>query len=174
MQKIRYKFSIVALLVFALIVPLTGVFAMNPNAVYVWSSSVEVSADVQVDLNLTSTSAVLMDQRSGNILYEHNMHEQLRPASVTKVMTLLLIFEALESGTISLDDQVGCSEKARSMGGSQIWLDETETLSVHEMIKAIAVVSANDASVAMAEFIAGSEEAFVEKMNARARELRYE
>ena len=125
-------------------------------------------------LQLTSVSAVLMDQKTGKILYDHNMHEPLRPASVTKVMTLLLIFEALESGAISLEDQVSCSERSRSMGGSQIWLDETETLSVHEMIKAIAVVSANDASVAMAEFISGSEEAFVEKMNARARELRYE
>lgn len=112
-----------------------------------------------------------MDQGTGTILYEHNSHEQLRPASVTKVMTILLIMEALDNGIISIDDNVPCSEKASSMGGSQIWLDTTETLTVHEMLKAICVVSANDASVAMSEYIAGSEELFVEQMNRRAKEL---
>jgi len=85
-----------------------------------------------------------MDQKTGTILYEHNSHEPLRPASVTKVMTILLIMEAIETGVISLEDNVPCSEKASSMGGSQIWLDTTETLTVHEMLKAICVVSAND------------------------------
>lgn len=122
-------------------------------------------------LNITSGSAVLMDQKTGNILYEYNSHEQLRPASVTKVMTILLIMEALDNGIISLEDQVPCSEKASSMGGSQIWLDTTETLSVHEMLKAICVVSANDCCVAMSEYISGSEELFVEQMNKRAKEL---
>ena len=112
-----------------------------------------------------------MDQKTGNILYEYNSHEQLRPASVTKVMTILLIMEALDNGIISLEDQVPCSEKASSMGGSQIWLDTTETLSVHEMLKAICVVSANDCCVAMSEYISGSEELFVEQMNKRAKEL---
>lgn len=112
-----------------------------------------------------------MDQKTGKILYEYNSHEQLRPASVTKVMTLLLIMEALDNGTISLDDNVPCSEKASSMGGSQIWLDTTETLTVHEMLKAICVVSANDCCMAMAEYIAGSEELFVEQMNKKAKEL---
>lgn len=112
-----------------------------------------------------------MDQKTGTILYDYNSHEQLRPASVTKVMTILLIMEALDNGVISLEDNVPCSEKASSMGGSQIWLDTTETLTVNEMLKAICVVSANDCCVAMAEFIAGSEELFVEQMNKRAKEL---
>ncbi len=112
-----------------------------------------------------------MDQKIGTILYEYNSHEQLRPASVTKVMTILLIMEAIDNGVISLEDNVPCSEKASSMGGSQIWLDTSETLTVHEMLKAICVVSANDCCVAMSEYIAGSEELFVEQMNRRAKEL---
>ena len=99
------------------------------------------------------------------------MHESLRPASVTKVMSILLIMESLDSGQIKLEDKVPCSENARSMGGSQIWLNETEILTVNEMLKAMCVVSANDCTVAMAEFLAGSQEAFVEKMNTRAKEL---
>jgi len=172
-----------------MLIPWNNAFAVNTNALFVWSSSVETAAEAhenttetievaetaestnQNSLNLESTSAILMDQKSGNILYEHNIHEQLRPASVTKVMTMLLIMEAIESGQISLEDPVPVSETARSMGGSQIWLNENETLSVHEMLKAITVVSANDASVAMAEFISGTEGTFVEKMNSRARDL---
>lgn len=122
-------------------------------------------------LNLTCGSAILMEQSTGTLLYEHNIHEQLRPASVTKVMTILLIMEALDNGTISLEDRVSCSEEASKMGGSQIWLDTTESLTVDEMLKAICVVSANDCCVAMAEHIAGSQELFVERMNARAKEL---
>lgn len=112
-----------------------------------------------------------MDQRTGTVLYDYKAHEQLRPASVTKVMTILLIMEALDNGVITLEDNVPCSEKASSMGGSQIWLDTTETLTVHEMLKAICVVSANDCCMAMAEYLAGSEELFVEQMNKRAKEL---
>jgi len=122
-------------------------------------------------LGLTCGGAVLIEQSTGTVLYEHNMHEQLRPASVTKVMTILLIMEALNNGTLSLTDQIPCSENASSMGGSQIWLDTTETLSVDEMLKAICVVSANDCCVAMAEYLAGSEELFVEQMNSKAKEL---
>lgn len=122
-------------------------------------------------LGITSGSAILMDQKSGTVLYEYNSHEKLRPASVTKIMTVLLIMEALDNGIISLEDNVPCSEKASSMGGSQIWLDTTETLTVNEMLKAICVVSANDCSMAMAEYIAGSEELFVEQMNKKAKEL---
>lgn len=99
------------------------------------------------------------------------MHEKLRPASVTKVMTILLIMEAIDSGKLSLDTPIPCSENATSMGGSQIWLDVRETLTVHEMLKAICVVSANDCTVAMAEYLAGSEEAFVAQMNKKACEL---
>ena len=105
------------------------------------------------------------------MLYEHNSHEQLRPASVTKVMSLLLIMEEIDSGRLNYQDKVTCSEKAASMGGSQIWLDPTEELTVEEMLKAICVVSANDCVVAMAEHISGSEESFVELMNKRAKEL---
>ena len=122
-------------------------------------------------LNLESASAILIEQSSGRILYAHNIHEQLRPASVTKVMSILLIMEAIDAGKISLTDSVPCSENAASMGGSQIWLDTTETLTVDEMLKAICVNSANDCVVAMAEYIAGSEEAFVQMMNDKAFEL---
>lgn len=122
-------------------------------------------------LNLTCGGAVLMEQNSGEVLYDHNMHEKLRPASVTKVMTLLLIMEALDSGKINLKDKVPCTEDAHKMGGSQIWLDTREELTVEEMIKAMCVVSANDCTVAMADYLAGSQEAFVEQMNNRAKEL---
>lgn len=138
-----------------------------------WSKSIETMAKIEnkTSLDLDSQAAILIDENSGTILYTKNEHEKLRPASVTKVMTILLIMEAIENGEIALTDNVPCSAKAREMGGSQIWLDETETLTVHEMLKAICVVSANDCCVAMSEFIAGSEEMFVEKMNARAQEL---
>ena len=122
-------------------------------------------------LSLESGSAILIEQTTGQILYSHNIHEQLRPASVTKVMSILLIMEALDSGRITLSDSVPCSENAASMGGSQIWLDPRETLTVDEMLKAICVNSANDCVVAMAEYIAGSEEAFVQMMNDKAKEL---
>ena len=122
-------------------------------------------------LNLTSGGAILIEQNSGDILYNYKMHEKLRPASVTKVMTLLLIMEALDSNQISLTDKVPCTEDAAKMGGSQIWLDVREELTVDEMLKAICVVSANDCTVAMADYLAGSQEAFVEKMNKRAKEL---
>ena len=122
-------------------------------------------------LNLEAGSAILIEQNSGQVLYGYNMHERLHPASVTKIMSLLLIMEALDSGKITLDTQIPCSSNAASMGGSQIWLDTTETLSVHEMLKAIAVVSANDCVVAMAEYLGGTEAGFVQMMNSRAKEL---
>ena len=152
---------------------------------YVWSSNVSTVNTSNIPenpkdstpqsqtnpLNLQSGSAILIDQDSGQILYEHNIHEKLRPASVTKVMSILLIMEALDSGQINLTDKVPCSENASSMGGSQIWLTTTETLTVDEMLKCMCVVSANDCTVAMAEFLCGSTDAFVEKMNQRAKEL---
>lgn len=112
-----------------------------------------------------------MNKLHGKVLFEKNSHTKLRPASVTKIMSILLIMEALDRGEITLETQIPCSEKASSMGGSQIWLDSTENLSVDEMLKAICVVSANDCTVAMAEYLAGSEELFVQKMNDRAKEL---
>lgn len=150
---------------------------------YIWSDTYALEKTLQTNssesepisnsnsLNLESGSAILIEQNSGQILYEHNPHEQLRPASVTKVMSVLLIMEAIDSGKITLEDKVPCSSNASSMGGSQIWLNETEELTVNEMLKAICVVSANDCTVAMAEYLAGSEEAFVEKMNTKAKEL---
>ena len=122
-------------------------------------------------LQLNAGSAILMEKETGSVLYESNAHEKLEPASVTKVMTLLLIMEALDSGRITKDDIVTVSAYAASMGGSQVFLEEGEQMSVHEMLKCVAVSSANDAAVAMAEHLAGSESAFVEKMNARAGEL---
>lgn len=122
-------------------------------------------------LNLESGSAILIEQTTGQILYEHNPHESLRPASVTKIMSILLIMEQIHEGKLSLTDRISCSETARAMGGSQIWLDTTETLTVDEMLKAICVVSANDCVVAMAEHIAGSESAFVQMMNDKAKSL---
>ena len=122
-------------------------------------------------LNLQSGAAILIEQNSGQILYGYNVHEKLHPASVTKVMSLLLIMEALDNGKISLDTQIPCSTNAASMGGSQIWLDPRETLSVNDMLKAIAVVSANDCVVALAEYLGGTEEGFVQMMNDKAKEL---
>lgn len=122
-------------------------------------------------LNLEAGSAVLIEQSTGQVLYDHNMHERLRPASVTKVMTLLLIMEALDRGEITLETKIPCTENASKMGGSQIWLDVREELTVNEMLKAICVVSANDCTVAMAEYLAGSEEQFVVMMNEKAKQL---
>lgn len=125
----------------------------------------------QATLNLASKSAVLIDVGSGQVLYEQNSHEKLPPASVTKVMTLLLIGEALDSGKIKLTDKVQISERASEMGGSQIFLEPGEIQTVENLIKGIAVASGNDACVAMAEYIGGSEEAFVKMMNDKAKEL---
>lgn len=125
----------------------------------------------KVDESFPAKSAILIEQDTGRILFEKNADEQLPPASITKIMTLLLTMEALENGKISLDDMVTCSQHAQSMGGSQIWFEEGEQLSVDDLLKATAISSANDASVALGEFLAGSEDAFVELMNAKAAEL---
>ena len=116
-------------------------------------------------------AAVLMEKETGTILYEQNSHDKLEPASVTKIMTLLLVMEAVDSGRISLDQTVTISAHAVSMGGSQIWLKEGEQMTVHDLLKAVAVVSANDGAVALAELVAGSEEGFLALMNQRAAEL---
>lgn len=180
---------IITFLLFSMLFP-CFVFAIDDSG-YIWSSfsedSILTSSDVNSQnsnventkdineennsLNLECGSAILIEQKTGQILYSHNIHEQLRPASVTKVMSILLIMEALSNQKISLTDAVPCSENAASMGGSQIWLDPRETLSVDDMLKAICVNSANDCVVAMAEYIAGSEEAFVQMMNDKAKEL---
>ena len=124
-----------------------------------------------VELNVAGKSAVLMDVATGTVLYESNPHDRLAPASVTKVMTMLLIMEAVDSGKITMADTVTASEAAAAKGGSQIYLKAGETMSVSDMLKSIAVSSANDCACAMAEHISGSEEAFVAQMNQRAAEL---
>ncbi|WP_430792497.1 D-alanyl-D-alanine carboxypeptidase DacF [Bacillus subtilis] len=116
-------------------------------------------------------SAVLIERDTGKVLYNKNSNERLAPASMTKIMTMLLIMEALDKGKIKMSDKVRTSEHAASMGGSQIFLEPGEEMTVKEMLKGIAIASGNDASVAMAEFISGSEEEFVKKMNNKAKEL---
>lgn len=122
-------------------------------------------------LEVSAPSAVLMEKETGTVLYEKDAHAKLEPASVTKVMTLLLTMEAIDAGQLSYDTVITASAHACSMGGSQIWLEENEQMTVDDMLKAVCVVSANDCAVALAEAVAGSEEAFVEKMNQRAAEL---
>ena len=123
------------------------------------------------DIPLRVPSAILMEKETGEILYELNSHERMAPASVTKIMTMLLVVEALESGSLSLDDTVTASAYATGKGGSQIFLREGEQMSVSDLLKSVAVASANDAAVALAEHIAGSEDAFVSRMNERAAAL---
>ena len=123
------------------------------------------------DIEIAAPSAVLMEKESGEVIYEKNAHECMAPASVTKVMTMLLIVEAVDRGDISLEDTVTASARAASFGGSCVFLEEGEQMSVHEMLKCIAVVSANDCAVAMSEFLCGTEQAFVQRMNERAGEL---
>ncbi len=131
--------------------------------------AIETISDDAIDIK--APSAILMEKTSGEVIYEKNAHEKRPPASVTKVMTLLLIVEAVERGDISLDDTVIASERAASFGGSCVYLEEGERMSVDEMLKCITVVSANDCAVAMSEFLCGSEPAFVQRMNERAAEL---
>ncbi len=171
---IKCKFKVLAVLIILMF--LLPTFCIASDTVYTWSNTakplkdtIPTSATTVSSLNVGS--AVLIEQNSGQVLYNQNMHEKLRPASVTKVMTILLIMEAIDSGKLSYTDKIPCSEKAAGMGGSQIWLDVREELTVDEMLKAICVVSANDCTVAMAEYLAGTEEAFVGQMNARAKEL---
>ena len=136
----------------------------------IWDETTNTNSEANF-LNLESESAILIEAKTGKILYEKNPNIPLRPASVTKIMSILLIMEAIENNEITLETKISCSENASSMGGSQIWLSETENLTVHEMLKAICIASANDCTYAMAEFLCGSEEVFVQKMNDKAKEL---
>lgn len=124
-----------------------------------------------VGFDVAAPSAVLIEQESGEILYDKNAHEQRPAASITKVMTLCLVFDAIEDGRLSLDDMLSASAHAASMGGSDIWLKEGETMSVDDLLKATVIMSANDAAVVLAEAVSGSEEAFVAAMNEKAQEL---
>ncbi len=129
------------------------------------------TAASSAELSLSCTSAILMEKERGTVLYELNADEQRAPASITKIMTLLLIMESIEEGKMALNHKVTGSAHARSMGGSQIWLEEGETMTVDDLLKAVCVASANDGAVALAEHHSGSEEAFVSAMNRRAKEL---
>lgn len=135
------------------------------------SQSGENAAGTDASVSITAPSAILMEAGTGRVIYEKNAHEVRHPASITKIMTLNLIFEALEQGKFHLNDTVTVSEHAASMGGSQVFLEAGETQDVETMIKCISIASANDASVAMAEFVEGSEEAFVAAMNEKAKAL---
>ena len=174
---LKYKCNLLKIIcIFIIAIFLFPTICIASDTIYTWSNSAKpltetIPTNATTILSLSVGSAVLIEQNSGQVLYNQNMHEKLRPASVTKVMTILLIMEAIDSGKLSYTDKIPCSEKAAGMGGSQIWLDPRETLSVDEMLKAICVNSANDCVVAMAEFIAGSEDAFVQMMNDKAKEL---
>ena len=162
LKKILKK-TVACLLVFLLTV------AMIPSAVAQTTGAIAESA--APDLALPCASAILMDAATGQVLYEQNADQALPPASVTKIMTLLLVMEAIDSGKISLTDAVTVSAHAASMGGSQVYLKEGEQMSVEEMLKCVVIASANDCAVALAEFVAGSEESFVRAMNERAAAL---
>lgn len=176
MKKIIIIFSILSLTCFC---PIASFATSNQ---YTWSTydlATEVSNSLDTSnindsdnpLNLDCESCVLMEQHTGKVLYSYNSHEQLRPASVTKLMSIYLIMEAISNAKINYDTRVPCSAKAEGMGGSQIWLTTSENLTVDEMLKAICVVSANDCVTAMAEYLGGTEENFVNMMNEKATEL---
>lgn len=174
---LKYKCNLLKIIcIFIIAIFLFPTICIASESIYTWSNNAKpltetIPTNATTSLSLNVGSAVLIEQNSGQVLYNQNMHEKLRSASVTKVMTILLIMEAIDSGKLSYTDKIPCSEKAAGMGGSQIWLDVREELTVDEMLKAICVVSANDCTVAMAEYLAGSEEAFVNQMNAKAKEL---
>ena len=161
MRKIRLKIlSIVLSLVLA-----CGCVSVSASE----ASAGVVDADASFDL--ACKSAILMEAATGRVLYEQNADESLPPASVTKIMTLLIVMEAIDSGALRLSDKISVSANAASMGGSQVFLEEGETMCAEDMLKSVIISSANDAAVALAEHVAGSEEAFVQRMNARAAEL---
>lgn len=143
-----------------LIFLITGIIFL-PNYIYA----------EEVDLAPSANSAIMIEASTGKIIYDKNSHEKLPPASMTKIMTMLLIMENIDNGNIKWDDKVTASEYASSMGGSQIFLETGETMIVRDLVKGIAIASGNDAAVAMAEFIGGSEESFVSLMNKKANEL---
>lgn len=169
------KKIIVFLLTFTLLIlPCNALVATEYNYSGLTEPLSPVSAKpekIGADLKINAKSAVLMEANTGTVLYEQNPHEKTAPASITKIMSLLLVMEALSSGKINLETKISASEHACSMGGSQIWLEPNETMTVDELLKASAVASANDAIVALGEAVAGSEETFVEKMNEKAKSM---
>jgi D-alanyl-D-alanine carboxypeptidase (penicillin-binding protein 5/6) len=165
---------ILAIILALLTVISLGVTSASAEIAVPWSFPDDEDAaaeNTEPPFVLDCKSAILMEANTGKILFEQNADEALPPASVTKVMTLLLVMEAIEEGKVKLDDTVTTSERAASMGGSQIFLKVGEQMSVEDMLKSVIIASANDAACALAEFVSGSEEAFVKAMNSRAAEL---
>lgn len=171
--KVFIKSAITVALAFVLIFNSTWMLTSEAAQGELWPSQTipTISKEVPTLPALNCKSAVLMEAKTGEVLYEQNATEALPPASVTKIMTLLLVMEAIERGTLSLDEMVTVSEHAASMGGSQVYLEAGETISVDDLVKSVVISSANDAAVALAEVVSGNEEAFVELMNKRAAEL---
>ena len=167
MKKFFYKLTAIIIVVILLLPIGFEVFGEEQD-------SLPLTYDLNVlegSLNLNCKSAILMEATTGTILYAQNAEEALPPASVTKVMTLLLVMEAVEAGTIRVDDRISISANAASMGGSQVFLEEGEEMMVEDLLKSVVIASANDAAVALAEYVRGSVDAFVAKMNAKAAEL---
>lgn len=165
-----FRKSVLFLLLISIIITNSQVYAREDKL------NTEVPMDIYVttpstNLNISAKAAILMEASTGEILYDKNSNEKLSPASITKIMTLILIFDALDEGRITLEDEVVTSEYAKSMGGSQVFLETGEIQTVETLIKCIIVASGNDASVAMAEYVAGSEAEFVKQMNIRAEGL---
>ena len=151
----------------AKILLITSIFSLGSTSLRVKAEEAGTNGGIEVE----AKSALLMEAKSGTIVYEKNSHEKFAPASVTKIMTMLLAMEAVDSGKIKIDDKITASENAKKMGGSTMLLDIGEIRTVEEILKGIAIASGNDAAVAMGEYLAGTQEAFVELMNKRAQEL---
>lgn len=154
-----------------IMISLIAILLFTNTGSIIYAKEVSVIEASTKTLDLTARSAIVMEQNSGSIIFEKNKDKKLPPASVTKIMSLLLVFESLESGRIKLKDTVTVSEHAASMGGSQVFLEAGEKQDVHTLIKCVVVSSANDAVVALAEHICGSEKSFVERMNQEAKKL---
>lgn len=167
MKKFFYKLTAIIIAVIMLLPICLKVFAEETDS----NAQEDTLAAPEGSLNLNCKSAILMEATTGTILYAQNAEKALPPASVTKVMTLLLVMEAIDAGTIRIDDTVSVSANAASMGGSQVYLKEGEVMSIEDLLKSVVIASANDAAVALAEYVSGSVDAFVAKMNAKAVDL---
>lgn len=167
MKKFFYKLTAIIIAVIMLLPVCLKVFGEENDPI----SPPNLLGVPDGSLNLNCKSAILMEATTGTVLYSQNAEEALPPASVTKVMTLLLVMEAIDAGTIRVDDTVSVSGNAASMGGSQVFLEEGEQMTVEDLLKSVVIASANDAAVALAEYVSGSVDAFVAKMNAKATEL---
>ncbi len=170
MKKQFFRWTAMLLAVLCLPILVSATAFAEPSTTDTDEGTFEIRAE-EGTLNLDCKSAILMEATTGAVLYIQNADEALPPASVTKVMTLLLVMEAIDSGTVRMDNTVTVSANAASMGGSQVYLKEGEQMSVEDLLKSVVIASANDAAVALAEYLSGSVHSFVEKMNTRAKEL---